>query len=310
MLRCGGCWICAAVLLAGGSAQADRGKKPTLVVLDMVSERGIDDGVIRLLNELVLSEFTDSGLYKVIGGSDIKAMLSNENARQLMGCTDTSCLAEIGGALGGDFLALSSIGRIGDYYLLNVKILNVNTAEVIQRRSTQVEDIENRLMSAVRESIGTITKRIAAARPSKAEPPSKQIAAASTITEPAPEVERPAAEPAPSISREATAERGFGVWPWVSGGVAVVGAGVAITFGALVRSDLKYTKRDRRYTDAKSSAENKALIANVAWSIAAVAAITSGVLFGLELFSAGDSQTAITPLLTNDGAAVLVGMKF
>jgi len=63
----------------------DRGGNPTLVDLDLVSERGIDEGVIRLLNELLFSELTESGLYKVVDGSDIQAMLKTEQRKQLLG---------------------------------------------------------------------------------------------------------------------------------------------------------------------------------------------------------------------------------
>ena len=100
MFRCREGLICAAVLLGGVPARAGPGEKPSLVVLDLVSERGIDPGVVRLLNELLLTAFEQTEKYEVIGGSDLKAMLSHERQQDLLGCTDVSCMAQIGGALG------------------------------------------------------------------------------------------------------------------------------------------------------------------------------------------------------------------
>ena len=131
---------------------------PTLVVLNLVAEHGIDEGKVRLLNELLLTEFGRRAHYRVMGGSDIEAMLSLEMQKQLTGCTDTECLADIGGALGADFLAISNVGRVGDYYLFNVKIINVRTSEVMERWSEQVKGVEGKLMMALRRSVAAVTK--------------------------------------------------------------------------------------------------------------------------------------------------------
>jgi hypothetical protein len=132
-------------------------KRMKLVVLNLVAERGVDDGVVRLLNELLLTQFTKTDRFDVVGGSDVQAIMSAEAQKQLLsGCSDSACLAELGGALGADYLAVSSLGKIGDYYLLNVKILNTKSGEVVKRWSEQVEGLENKLMLAVRKSVAAV----------------------------------------------------------------------------------------------------------------------------------------------------------
>jgi len=62
----------AAVLAVGFSvavaARAEPAAPATLVVLELVAERGLDEGTVRLLNELLLTEFARNGRYKVVGG--------------------------------------------------------------------------------------------------------------------------------------------------------------------------------------------------------------------------------------------------
>jgi hypothetical protein len=153
-------FVCSSIASAQPAKKvvAEAKKRETLVVMNLVAERGIDEALIRLLNELLLTQFTQTGNYAVIGGSDVQAIISTEAQRQaVMGCTDVACLAELGGALGADLLAVSNIGRIGDFYLLNVKILNVKTASVVRRWSEQVQGLENQLMLAVRKSVAKVS---------------------------------------------------------------------------------------------------------------------------------------------------------
>ncbi len=135
------------------AAQEADAPLPTLLVPGLVAERGIEESLIRLLNELLLTEFSQSKEYKVIGASDIAAMLQQETQKQLMGCSDNSCFAEIAGAMGAEFVAHSNLGRVGGYYLINVKILDAASGAVVRRSSRQVEGVEQQLLTAVKDGV-------------------------------------------------------------------------------------------------------------------------------------------------------------
>ncbi len=154
----------AAISLAGSTATARAAspekapeKLPRLVVPALVAERDVDAGIVRLLNELLLTEFNRTRRYVVIGNTDIGSLLSLEQQKDLVGCNDTRCLVEVGGALSADYLASANIGRIGSFFLLNVKIIRVSNGEVVQRWSEQVEGIEDKLMTAVRKSVSAVS---------------------------------------------------------------------------------------------------------------------------------------------------------
>ena len=45
-------------------------------------------------------------------------------------CTsDTSCLVEIGGALGVDYLVSGSVGKLGDAFVIILKLMDVHEAK-------------------------------------------------------------------------------------------------------------------------------------------------------------------------------------
>jgi hypothetical protein len=61
---------------------------------------------------------------------DIQALLALETARDLLGCNDVSCLAEIGGAIGADYLVQSSVGELGGRLVVSARIVEPTTAQV------------------------------------------------------------------------------------------------------------------------------------------------------------------------------------
>jgi hypothetical protein len=60
----------------------------------------------------VANELDRLGVFKVITSDAIRAMLAFEKQRQMLGCTDADCLAEVGGALGVDYLVSGKVSRL------------------------------------------------------------------------------------------------------------------------------------------------------------------------------------------------------
>ncbi|MGC9044643.1 MAG: hypothetical protein ACP5KG_12405, partial [Myxococcota bacterium] len=64
---------------SGIDREKDKGKvrgreNPTLIVFDMVAEKGVEKGASNLLTEVLMSEISKKGLFKVIGQKDIDKM--------------------------------------------------------------------------------------------------------------------------------------------------------------------------------------------------------------------------------------------
>ena len=57
---------------------------------------------------------------KVLAPDDIRAVLEQEAHRQLMGCADDRCLAEVGGALGVDLLVSGRIGKLEEGFAISL----------------------------------------------------------------------------------------------------------------------------------------------------------------------------------------------
>ncbi len=80
-----------------------------------------------------------SGL-KVISDADVKMILQGVELQQRCGVDGSvSCMAEIGAALGVPETISGDLDRVGTYWILNLRRINVRKAEVIKRTSRKVK---------------------------------------------------------------------------------------------------------------------------------------------------------------------------
>ncbi|MBI5526180.1 MAG: hypothetical protein HY897_07580 [Deltaproteobacteria bacterium] len=74
----------------------------------------------------------------VMGSKEVDAMLGYEQKKQMSGCTDTSCMVAIGGALGVDKILMGSLGKLGESYILSLKLLDIRLGKVEQLYSKRL----------------------------------------------------------------------------------------------------------------------------------------------------------------------------
>ncbi|MBK7862703.1 MAG: tandem-95 repeat protein [Archangiaceae bacterium] len=91
--------------------------------------------------EMLVSAIAQSGLFKVISASEVATLLGVERQRQLMGCGEDSCLAEISDALGAQYLLQGAVGKVGDNYLVTVRLLDSRRSVVVGRSALQTTDV-------------------------------------------------------------------------------------------------------------------------------------------------------------------------
>jgi hypothetical protein len=150
-------------------ATAAPAKKPAaarLAVLDVVltgrDSVGLDASA---LTELFGGAIEDQEVFRATTTRDLSAMLGLEKMKQMAGCTeDTSCLAEIAGSLGVEYLASASIGSLEGRLVVSGRLVDTKRAAVMTRSSETVASraevpeallrVGHRLRNAFRSSRG------------------------------------------------------------------------------------------------------------------------------------------------------------
>lgn len=119
--------------LAPSVALGEEEDLPSIAVMDIRAGEGVSADVAGFITSTVARSAADSEAFSVITGEDIRAMLSLEAQKQLCGADSDSCLAEIGGALGADYMISGKIVRIGEATSLSLSLLNVAEAKAENR---------------------------------------------------------------------------------------------------------------------------------------------------------------------------------
>jgi TolB-like protein len=257
--------LTAALLVAASGAAAAPAGRPRVkvAVTEVKNIQGVAPGTATIISDIVVSEIARQG-YEVVSQSDINAMLGFERQKRALGCSeDSSCLAEIGGALGVDFMLTGQVGQIGSRYRISVLAVDTRKARVVARAAQFCEQDEDALARAAEQTVATLlaamrgevpppavaaappatagvaTPRSASPTPSAgASKPAAPAAQAAKPAEPKPaspslEARPPPAEPAAAEGGR-TASRGDGRGSRRTTAYLAMGAGGALVVAGLV----------------------------------------------------------------------------
>lgn len=135
------CVASAAERLFEASGESERFTLPSgtsatkLAVLNLEAY-GLEAGVAETLTQLLSLELKRIDGVSVISRDEVKAMFQFEFEKQVLTCeSDMSCLVEIGGAMGVDYLVAGGVGTLDDTYVITLKLLNVGEGKVAHRVS-------------------------------------------------------------------------------------------------------------------------------------------------------------------------------
>jgi TolB-like protein len=147
------CCVSVPVFAAGDS-------RVKIAVLDLQA-RGVDPALAQSGGTLIASELNKLEVFKVISREDIRNMLSFEKDKERLGCeADQACLAEIGGALGVEYIIAGSLAAIGDQTVLSLTLNNIKTATVENRLSENVSGKGDALIQAISRNSKALVSKI------------------------------------------------------------------------------------------------------------------------------------------------------
>jgi len=141
-----------ALLVALGATPAAQ----KIAVMPIAAVEGVPGKTAEALTEAVSAEVRRRSGGQVITQREIAALLSLEQQKAMMGCQNDSCIAEIGGALGVDRMVAGDLSRLGESWLLHLKLLDPGKAQVLKAsdrrlRGGTVDDLLDALPAMVAE---------------------------------------------------------------------------------------------------------------------------------------------------------------
>ncbi|MBI3178077.1 MAG: hypothetical protein HYZ27_00350, partial [Deltaproteobacteria bacterium] len=134
------------VLVLGAAAETPR---PKLAFLPTEIDQSTLGRVPPIIDDYILTAAQQIGTFDVIGEDDINALLSFEKRKDLAGCDDAGCFADIGGALGADRLAMFKVALVESSWAVTGKLIDIRGASVLNRTSDFVGGDAKALLEAM-----------------------------------------------------------------------------------------------------------------------------------------------------------------
>jgi hypothetical protein len=303
--------LAAALSLAAvpSPASAARAKKIKVALMEIRS-LGTAANLSDLLSEVALTEVGSMDRIEAIGRSDIESILGFEKQKKVLGCSDeTNCLAEVGGALGVEFIIVGTLGRVGALYRLDMKLVETAKSRVRARTGESVEGQEEKLVASVQKAIHRLLDPIANELPLPPAPtvtsttppvvstPPASSSSSSSATSHTPPVTTAMLPPAAVEPAERSSS---GSWSrrktsYVVGGAGILAVAGGVVFGLSAKSAYDTEKTAAAAGDAavyktnRDKAKSNALLADLLYGVGA-----AGLGVGTWLFVSSPSSAPVT----------------
>jgi len=159
-------WVACGLLLAlpgAGSAEGlAKSHLPKVMVVDLTADKSFRPTTLRAMNDFLAGAIHDQG-FRVLTHDDLRAAMGLDQQKKLLGCEDSQCLAEIGGALGADYIVRGNVAVLDRQTAITLALVDTRGQSINQQRELvddasasdlvrTVESMVPRLMRPVRRA--------------------------------------------------------------------------------------------------------------------------------------------------------------
>ena len=128
---------------------AEQDNEPGTMVWRIRPKMGIVEKAIDSISGLLATEVAKYTKGAVISEEDVQTVLRTSEQRMRCDGGGTVCMAELGNALGVPEVVAGDLGMVGDFWILNLRRIDVRHVRVIKRVSLQVNASINDIILAL-----------------------------------------------------------------------------------------------------------------------------------------------------------------
>ena len=152
--------VFAILISAAALISAEQPARLTIAVNDLRGT-GIDEAASTIISERLRSELINTGAFRVMERAEMKSILKEQGFQQSGACDESSCLVQAGQLLGVNRMIAGSVGAVGNFWTISLRMLNVGTGEIL---FTINEDYEGEFKGVVsRATARAATKLVSGA---------------------------------------------------------------------------------------------------------------------------------------------------
>jgi len=126
----------------------------TIAVADLVPQ-GVSAADAAMVSEMLRSDLIRTGAFSVVEKQNMDKILAEQMVQQY-GCTTESCAVRLGRLLNVRLMLVGSFGRLLGSYLVNVRVIDVETAESVYGKTSPAVNLDE-----VQEAVESVVAEIA-----------------------------------------------------------------------------------------------------------------------------------------------------
>jgi TolB-like protein len=179
------------------------------VAVSSLEGRGLAEGEAGTLTDALSSYLSNTGSFRVMERGRMDVILKEQGFQQSGACTDAACIVEMGQLLGVDHMITGSIGKVGQTYSVNLRMIHVGSGEIIRSLS---KFYKGEIDGVLTDILPSVAEELAGKQAVIIPPQSERLADIPVAKEPEKEASQP------EIKKKKSRK-----WPWVLLGVVVAG---------------------------------------------------------------------------------------
>ncbi len=148
---------------AAASEASPQAAKSKLAALGISAEG--DPQLARTYLDVLVTALGETGVYDIISQNEMNAILGLEKLKDVAGCDQASCMAEIGGALGVERIVTGSVSRVGDATVVSLQLINVKYGNVENRVSMPWTGREGAIVDVIAAAAQSLVFTLAQKKP-------------------------------------------------------------------------------------------------------------------------------------------------
>lgn len=120
-----------------------------IVVWNLKPQAGVTEKEAATVSSIVTTEISRVSKNTIISESEMRSVIDGEQMKMSCGADDSSCIAEIGAAMGAPMSVSGTFSKMGDYWIITLQLVDVRKVEVQSRVSKRFKGNENALVEAI-----------------------------------------------------------------------------------------------------------------------------------------------------------------
>lgn len=133
-------------------------EKPRLAIMDLKAGDGVSPALAEFTTDMLRTGMVNTRLFTIVDRKQLSVVMK-EQAFQQSGCTDTTCVAQIGQLLAANKIMTGTLVKIGSKYYINAQIIDVEKGK-LDFAESQSSDSLDAMDLSTRELAAKIAGRI------------------------------------------------------------------------------------------------------------------------------------------------------